>query len=380
MIYKNFQNLRLSALGFGAMRLPTVGNIPSKIDEPAAEKMVAYAMEHGINYFDTAWGYHDGRSEVALGKALGKYPRETWLLANKFPGYDLYNMDKVEAIFEEQLKRCCVEYFDFYMFHNVCEMNIDAYFDKKYGIFKHLWKQKESGRIKHLGFSAHGSTDVMKRFIEAYRDHLEFCQIQLNYVDWAFQDAKAKVDLLNEYNIPIWAMEPMRGGQIAALPEGDAAKLKALRPQENIPAWALRFIQSIPNITLTLTGASSLEQLRDNINAYQEEKPLNSQEMETLLGIAGSMVQKLAVPCTNCRYCLSHCPQGLDIPNLLGLYNEHNFTVTNGGFGFIAPMAISALPKEQRPGACTACKNCEAVCPQQIKISGALGDFVAKIG
>jgi len=337
-------------------------------------------MAQGINYFDTAWGYHDGLSEVVLGKTLGKYPRESWYIADKFPGYELSNMDKVEAVFEEQLKRCGVEYFDFYLFHNLCEMNIDAYLDERYGIFKYLWKQKEAGRIKHLGFSVHGSIDVTKRFLEAYGDSMEFCQVQLNYVDWAFQDAKAKLDLLGEHNIPIWAMEPVRGGQLAALSEGHAAKLKALRPYEKIPAWAFRFVQSLPNITMTLTGASSLEQLQDNINTYQEEKPLNSQEMETLLNIAEGMVQKLTVPCTKCNYCLSHCPQELDIPNLLGHYNEHHFTVTNGGFSFIAPMAISALPEEQRPKACTACKSCEAVCPQQIKISDALADFTTKLG
>lgn len=196
VIRKKFQDLELSALGMGAMRLPTIDGNDAQIDEEKAFQMVDKAMEHGINYYDTAWGYHSGNSELVMGKALQKYPRDSFYLATKFPGYDLSNMDKVEEIFEKQLEKCGVEYFDFYLFHNVCEMNIDAYLDEKYGILDYLLKQKESGRIRHLGFSAHGSCEVMRRFLEAYGQHMEFCQIQLNYLDWTFQDAKAKVELL----------------------------------------------------------------------------------------------------------------------------------------------------------------------------------------
>ena len=166
MIYKKFQNINLSALGMGAMRLPTGENY-ADIDEKATQEMVDYAMEHGINYYDTAWGYHDGQSEIVMGRVLKKYPRENYYLATKFPGYDLSNMDKAEEIFEKQLEKCGVDYFDFYLFHNVCEMNIDAYLDPKYGIYDYLIEQKKNGRIRHLGFSAHGSYDIMKRFLEA---------------------------------------------------------------------------------------------------------------------------------------------------------------------------------------------------------------------
>jgi hypothetical protein len=376
MIYKNFQNHKLSALGLGAMRLPVIGGDDSKIDETAAEKMVDYAMEHGINYYDTAWGYHGGQSELVIGRALNRYPRESYYLATKFPGYDLSNMDKVEEIFEKQLKKCGVEYFDFYLFHNVCEMNIDAYLDDKYGIYRYLMKQKRAGRIRHLGFSAHGSYDVMKRFLEAYGEGMEFCQIQLNYLDWNFQDAKGKLELLAEHQLPVWVMEPLRGGKLAELSEEDAELLKNLRPDESVPAWAFRFLQSIPGVTMVLSGMSNSEQLRENIQTFEEEKPLNSKEMEKLLKIANNMVEKIALPCTACRYCVSHCPQGLDIPALLALYNEH--CVTDGGF--IAPMALSAIPEEKRPGACIGCRSCEAVCPQQIKVSEAMADFVRKLG
>ena len=376
MIYKNFQNHKLSALGLGAMRLPVIGGDDSKIDETAAEKMVDYAMEHGINYYDTAWGYHGGQSELVIGRALNRYPRESYYLATKFPGYDLSNMDKVEEIFEKQLKKCGVEYFDFYLFHNVCEMNIDAYLDDKYGIYRYLMKQKRAGRIRHLGFSAHGSYDVMKRFLEAYGEGMEFCQIQLNYLDWTFQDAKGKLELLAEHQLPVWVMEPLRGGKLAELSEEDAELLKNLRPDESVPAWAFRFLQSIPGVTMVLSGMSNSEQLRENIQTFEEEKPLNSKEMEKLLKIANNMVEKIALPCTACRYCVSHCPQGLDIPALLALYNEH--CVTDGGF--IEPMALSAIQEEKRPGACIGCRSCEAVCPQQIKVSEAMADFVRKLG
>ena len=360
----------------GAMRLPVVDADDAKIDEAAAFAMVDCAMEQGVNYYDTAWGYHGGHSELVMGKALSRYPRENYYLATKFPGYDLSNMDKVEEIFEEQLKKCQVEYFDFYLFHNVCEMNIDAYLDPKYGIYEYLKKQKEAGRIRHLGFSAHGSYEVMKRFLDAYGKDMEFCQIQLNYLDWTFQSAKEKVELLKEHQIPVWVMEPLRGGKLASLAEEDQAQLKALRPEETIPAWAFRFLQSIPEVTMVLSGMSNMEQMQENIRTFSEDKPLNEKEMEALLSVADHMLKKIVLPCTACRYCVSHCPQELDIPSLLALYNEHCFTQG----GFLAPMALSSYPEEKRPSACIGCRSCEAVCPQQIKVSEAMADFVEKLG
>lgn len=373
MIYKDFQDLKLSALGFGTMRLPVVGNqgdIP--IDEEKTAEMVAYALEQGVNYFDTAYGYHAGESEKVIGKVLSKYPRNSYYLATKFPGYDLSNMDKVESIFEEQLKKCGVDYFDFYLFHNVYEKNIDYYLDEKYGILDYLLKQKEAGRIKHLGFSVHGRYDTLKRFLEAYGKHMEFCQIQLNYLDWKLQDAKAKVELLNEWKIPIWVMEPLRGGSLANLSEENTGKLKALRPEEEIPAWAFRFLQSVPGVTMVLSGMSNMDQMKANIATYQEDKPLTEEEMKTLMGVTDSMLDIL--PCTACRYCVTHCPQELDIPTLLSMYNELRYAN-----GLITHMAVDALPEEKKPNACIGCRSCEAVCPQQMKISEAMADFVEKL-
>ena len=374
MIYKNFQGEKLSALGLGCMRLPVLEGNDARIDEAAAKEMVDFAMAQGINYYDTAWGYHEGNSELVIGRTLASYPRETFFLATKFPGYDLSNMDKVEEIFEKQLEKCGVEYFDFYLFHNVCEMNIDAYLDEKYGIFPYLVEQKKRGRIRHLGFSAHGSVEVMKRFLEAYGSEMEFCQIQLNYLDWNFQDAKGKVELLKEWKLPVWVMEPLRGGRLAKLTEDEEAKLLALRPEEKIPAWAFRFLQTIPEVTVVLSGMSDFSQLTENLHTFETEEPLKEQETEALLKIADGLLGG-TLPCTACHYCVSHCSQGLEIPKLIALYNEHCFT----GGGFLAPMALSAEPQEKQPGACVGCRSCEAVCPQGIKISEAMADFAEKL-
>lgn len=376
MVYKEYQDLKLSALGLGTMRLPVIDGDDARVDEEKTAEMVAYAMEKGINYYDTAWGYHSGNSETVMGKVLSRYDRNSYYLATKFPGYDLSNMDKVEEIFEKQLEKCRVDYFDFYLVHNVCEMNIDAYLDEKYGIYEYLVKQKENGRIRHLGFSAHGSCEVMKRFLDKYGKSMEFCQIQLNWLDWSFQNAKGKMELLKEWKLPVWVMEPLRGGKLASLKAEDEARLKALRPDESVPAWAFRFLQALPEVTMVLSGMSNMEQLKENIETFERDKPLNKEEWEGILGIADEMLKQSNLPCTACHYCVSHCPKGLNIPELIDMYNEHCFT----GGGFLAPMLIATIPEEKRPSACVGCRSCEAVCPQQIKISEAMSDFTKKLG
>lgn len=375
MIYRKFQGKELSALGFGCMRLPVKGGVYADIDYDLAEKMIDYAYSHGVNYFDTAWGYHDGNSETAVGKILSKYPRDSFYLASKFPGYDLANMGKVKEIFEEQLKKCRVDYFDFYLIHNVCELNINEYLDEKYGTLDYLIEQKKAGRIKHLGFSGHGEIPVLRRFLDKYGKYMEFGQLQLNYVDWDFQSARGKVELLKERGIPIWVMEPLRGGKLAKLSEDDEKKLKSLRPDANIPSWAFRFLQTLPEVTVVLSGMSDMAQTVDNVNTFAEEKPLDKTELETLLQIGRAMTGK-SLPCTACRYCTSHCPKGLNIPDIIRLYNEHCFT---GDGGFIAPMALGAFDQDKLPSACIGCRSCEAVCPQNIKISEMMKDFTSRL-
>ena len=356
MIYRDFQGKKLSELGFGAMRLPVVDGDDSQIDKKQTFQMVDEAMAAGINYYDTAWGYHGGNSELVMGEALLKYPRETFYLADKFPGYDLSNMPRVKEIFEKQLEKTEAGYFDFYLFHNVCEMNINQYLDPKYGILDYLLEQKKNGRIRHL------------------------CQIQLNYLDWEFQHGKEKVTLLNEWKIPVWVMEPLRGGKLAKLNGSMEQELKALRPDEEIPAWAFRFLQSVPGVTMILSGMSDLQQLRSNLCTFETDNPLNDEEMAGLMRVSAKMQSRKSIPCTACHYCVSHCPQGLDIPRLIALYNEHLLTVEDGGMAFIAPMALMAIPEEKRPVSCLHCQSCEQVCPQQIQISDFMSDFVSKIG
>lgn len=376
MIYRKFQDLKLSGLGLGMMRLPVVDGNDSMIDEAAAAELIDYAYQNGINYFDTAWGYHDGNSELTAGRCLSKYPRDSYYLATKFPGYDNSNMPKVREIFEEQLKKCQTSYFDFYLFHNVYEGNIDDYLNPEFGIMDYLQKQKQDGRIRHLGFSAHGSAEVIRRFLDAYGEQMEFCQLQLNYMDWHFQKADEKVEILRQAGIPVWVMEPLRGGKLANAPQEMADELKAMRPQETIPGWAFRFLQTIDDVTMVLSGMSDMQQLKENIATWQEDMPLSQNEFDRLTQLADEQSQKGGLPCTACHYCTGHCPKELPIPELIALYNEHKLT----GGGFIAPMAVGSMDEAKRPSQCIGCRSCEQVCPQQIKISEMMSDFFALIG
>ena len=377
MIYNDFNGIQLSALGMGNMRLPVVEGNDGKIDVDKAKEMIAYCMKAGINYYDTAYGYHGGQSELVVGELLKKYDRNSFYLASKFPGYDLSNMPKIKEIFEEQLKKCQVEYFDFYLFHNVCEMNIDAYLNPKYCIYDYLIEQKRIGRIKHLCFSTNGDNECMTRFLNAYGKDMEFCQIEINYFDYKFQNAKGKVELLDQWNIPVWVMEPVRGGQLASLSQEATSKLKTARPDESVVSWAFRFLQSFPSIKMTLSGMSNMNQLKENIETYNENKPLNEKEMDLILGIADDMIRKTTVPCTGCHYCVSKCPKELDIPFLLKLYNE---AMVAGSGDFIAPMALSSVDADKQPECCVNCHSCEKVCPQQIHIPEHLANFAKKMG
>lgn len=371
MQYRDFQDEKLSLYAMGCMRLPVIDGDDNAIDEPAAAAMVDYALEHGVNYFDTAWGYHGGNSELVVGRVLARHPRDSFNLADKFPGYDLANFGKVEEIFEKQLEKCQVDHFDFYLAHNVCELNIDAYLDDaKHGTISYLLEQKKAGRIRHLGFSVHGGMDVLKRFLDAYGEHMEFCQVQLNYLDWGFQDARAKVELLAEHGIPVWVMEPVRGGQLVNVSDEAKAAFAAVDPGMPPVEWALRWLFGIPQVTTILSGASSLEQMAQNIAIFDKE-PLSDEQRAVVAEVAEGMTRGDVLPCTACHYCTSHCPLELDIPHLLALYNEHK--LTKGGF--IAPMALAALPEDKQPASCIGCGSCSAVCPQQIDIPAALSDF-----
>ena len=365
MVYFELGNEKISSLGLGCMRLPVKNGNYSEIDMEKSAEMVDLAIKSGINYFDTAWGYHNGQSEIAMGKLLSKYPRESYYLTSKFPGYELSNIDKIEEIFEKQLQKCGVDYFDFYLFHSVSDGNIDGYLDRSHRIYDYMKAQKAAGRIRHIGFSTHGSLETVKRLMEAYGDVIEFCQIQLNWLDWSLQDAKAKVEYFNSLNIPLWIMEPVRGGGLCTLDEKYESRLKAVAPERSLAEWAFRYIQSIDGVGVTLSGMSNMEQLKENISTFSEKKPLDEKEMQLLYTIADEMVADNKLPCTSCRYCISKCPMELDIPYLIKLYNSKD-PLRN--YGSIAKDEIMELDADKRPSACLSCGACEDVCPQRIDI------------
>lgn len=368
----DFKGLNLSRLGLGAMRLPVRED--GSIDQAAVEDMVAYAMEHGVNYFDTAYPYHGGNSEISIGRALGKYPRDTWYLADKYPGHQISDSYDPAAVFEDQLKKCGVEYFDFYLLHNVYENSVGTYQDSRWGILDYFREQVKNGRIRHLGFSTHARPDTLEKFLDYAGEDMEFCQIQLNYLDWTLQDAKAKYDLLTERGIPVWVMEPVRGGRLANLSEEDAGRLKALRPDESAAAWAFRWLMNLPNVKVVLSGMSNMAQMEDNVRTFSAGAPQTEAEAALLMELAESM--KDALPCTRCRYCCDGCPQGLDIPMLIHAYNDAKF-----GGGSTVAMQFDALAQDKRPAACVKCGACAAVCPQKIDIPAALeglADILAK--
>ena len=375
MLSNEFQSITLSRLGFGTMRLPVIGGNAAEIDEKQVDEMVDYAISHGINYFDTAYPYHGGMSEKVIGRSLSRYPRESYYLATKYPGHQLSSSYDPAAIFEEQLKKCGVEFFDFYLLHNVYENSIQVYKDERWGIVDYFVEQKRKGRIKHLGFSCHGRVDTLREFLDYCGDKMEFCQIQLNYLDWTLQDAKEKYELLTERGLGVWVMEPVRGGRLAKLSEAETSRLRELRPDESCAAWAFRFLQGLPNVKMILSGMSDMAQMVENVETFQQEKPLTDTERASLLDIAEGM--KNSIPCTACRYCCDGCPQGLDIPMLIATYNEIRFSPAIN-----VAMRLEALPDEKRPSACIGCGKCARICPQNIDIPGAmkgLAEEVAKL-
>lgn len=372
MIYTTFQNKKLSLLGFGAMRLPV--NADGTIDEPQVKEMTRLAIEQGVNYFDTAWPYHNGDSERVMGRVLAEYPRDSYYLATKYPGHQILSTGYNPAdIFEEQLKKCGVDYFDFYLLHNVYEKSMETYLDPQWGIIDYFKEQKRLGRVKHLGFSTHAETKGLKEFLDVCGDAMEFCQIQLNYLDWTLQDAKGKYNLLTERGIPVWVMEPVRGGKLARLSDTEEAKLKAYRPEVSVASWGFRFLQELPNVKMVLSGMSDTAQMLDNLSTFAERKPLSDEERMLLLMIAEGM--KDSVPCTGCRYCCDGCPMGLDIPGFLNTYNEIKVAPSMN-----AGMRIEFLPEEKKPSACIGCGACTQICPQNIDIPWMLKDLTKRLG
>ena len=394
MLYKKFKDLDLSCLGMGAMRLPKIEGQGEKIDEAKTQEIINYAIANGVNYFDTAYRYHAGESELVLGKILSRYPREKYYLATKMPGHMMeYNNGQYqftgflanfpsrspEEIFEEQLEKCRTDYFDFYLLHCVSESSWDFYTNEEIGCVAYLLEQKKKGRIKYFGFSAHCRPDTLEKFIiwseQQFGECFDFVQIQLNYLDWVLQEADKKYEIVTNHGLPIITMESVRGGRLVHLPLESEALLKKERPKDSIVSWAFRFLQSLPNVQVVLSGMSSMEQLKENIATFSKNDPLTADERELLQQVIQPMLN--LVPCTSCRYCTESCPQNLDIPNLIAMYNEAANNKTDNFVWLQLGFTLKGMSEAEKPASCIGCGKCTKMCPQDIDIPDIMQKFAA---
>jgi len=363
MIYQKFRDTDLtpSRLGLGCMRLPTAGD--GTVDYAAAEKLLDAAYAGGINYFDTAYPYHGGQSERVVGRILSKYPRDTWFLADKMPAFELNSLDQAKAIFQEQLDRCGVDYFDFYLCHSVNENTIGRFLD--YGVVDFLQERKAAGQIKHLGFSNHGAPACFERFLDAA--DWDFVQLQLNYLDWEHHDGRVLYELAQARGIPVMVMEPVRGGRLAALTPALDARLTAAAPGRSVASWAMRWMQGKPGVQVILSGMSDEEQLRDNLATFDRFDPLSPEEETVLDGVLEEFMEQFSVPCTACRYCTDACPMSLRIPDILNIYNE--LLLTESMMPYIK---ASEQAEDCQSRNCIGCGACSQRCPQGIDIPGTM--------
>ncbi len=348
-----------SLLGFGCMRLPTRFEDKPDIDEEEAQKMIDYAYQKGVNYFDTAYPYHGGLSETFIGKALKKYPRSSFYLANKMPGWLIESVEDAKRIFNEQLEKCQVDYFDYYLCHALNKKGFEIY--KEPGIMDFLYQMKDEGKIKHLGFSFHDTPEVLDDIIHTF--DWDFVMIQLNYLDWEFQDAKKQYDIIKNYGVPCLVMEPVRGGTLAQLSESSRALLKEARPDKSIASWAIRYVASLDNVLVILSGMSNQAQTDDNISTLTEFEPLTDEEKLVLNKALKVFLDKNTIPCTDCKYCLP-CPEGVNIPGVFKIYNEYALSKFKGQF----INRYEAMKESERASSCIACGMCLENCPQRIEI------------
>ena len=365
--YKNTDE-QISLLGFGCMRLPKIDPEKSDIDKTKAQEMIDYAYAHGVNYYDTAYPYHEGKSELFVGEALKKYPRESFHLASKMPVWLVEKPEDTLKYFEEQLKKCQVEYFDFYLCH---ALNLDRLeIIQKNHIFETLQKEKEVGRIKHLGFSFHGSVEALDKIAHAYP--WDFAQIQLNYYDWDMQNAQQEYKILEDLGMPVVIMEPVRGGALNTLCPEALEMLKKADPKASPASWAIRFAASLPGVLTVLSGMTAMEHVTDNVATVDEFKPLTEEERELLFKVADVYKKSKTVPCTGCRYCMD-CPAGVDIPAVFKIYNQ--YCTTENKAAFVAD--YDALGESKQAHNCVACRQCCSQCPQSIDIPARMEDVVA---
>lgn len=361
MEYRKMENIgiRTSLLGFGCMRFPT--NADGSINEEDTLAMIDRAYQAGVTYYDTAYPYHGGKSEVVTGKALDRYPRDSYYLATKLPVWAIKTLEDVERIFQEQLTRLHKEYVDFYLLHALNKERWKTV--KELGIFKVCEKLRKDGKIKYIGFSFHDDYEAFEEILTSYQ--WDFCQIQLNYMDKDTQATLKGVELAKKLGIPMVIMEPVKGGSLAKLPsEGVDSLFKEARPEASTASWALRYVGSIDNVKVVLSGMSTMEQVEDNLSTFGKFEPLSDAERGIIDKVADTLRQRVQNGCTGCRYCMP-CPAGVDIPKCFSIWNTYHIYENENEAKWNWTNGIDDSAKAIN---CIRCGKCEQVCPQHIGI------------
>ncbi|MDR1192911.1 MAG: aldo/keto reductase [Peptococcaceae bacterium] len=350
---------RISLLGFGCMRLPQKGEKAEEIDEEKGQAMVDYALGHGVTYFDTAYPYHNGASELFIGKALSRYPRESFQLASKLPTWLLKSAADVDRYLNEQLEKCQTAYFDYYLVHSLAEGTYPKV--AAYNVYERLREKQREGKIRRLGFSFHDKPALLEKIVGDY--DWDFAQIQLNYLDWELLAAKEQYEILTRAGLPVIIMEPVRGGALATLSAKSAEIFKKANADVSVASWALRYAASLPNVLTVLSGMTTLEQVRDNVRTMSDFRPLTEGERLVIDEALAAYRQSATIPCTACRYCMD-CPSGVDIPKVFAIYNR--YMIDEFAFGFQGDYRI--LGEEKQAHNCAGCGVCAGHCPQAIPI------------
>ncbi len=359
---------KVSLLGFGCMRLPRLHPDKPEIDTELGQRMVDYAYSHGVNYFDTAYPYHEGLSEPFIGAALSKYPRESYNLVTKLPTWLINGEADIEHYFNEQLQKCGVDYFDFYLVHSLNAERFETV--QKLHIFENLCELKAKGKIRHIGFSFHDKPDVLERILAAH--DWEFAQIQLNYLDWELQDARRQYELIEQKGIQCTIMEPVRGGMLATLTPEAVDCFQQANPNVSTASWAIRYAASLPNVLTVLSGMTNFDHVTDNVATMEAFRPLSQQEREVIDHALAAYRKAVTIPCTGCRYCMD-CPAGVSIPEVFAAYNRYATSKSRSMFEEL----YHALDAGQRADNCVACGTCLPKCPQHIDIPKHMKEIAA---